>query len=221
VIRDQPGYSIEELAAVASWRLVRAAERAGVKRFVFFSALGASTRSPSRLLRAKAQAERVVRESELEHSIFAPSWVYSPDDRVSSILSRLAISPLVPFPGSGHARYQPIYAEDVADCVMAALALPALAERYELAGPETKELRQIVELILQARGRDRSLLGLPPALVRRPLKFAELLLGPAAPLTWEEAQLLTISAISQRADQDVLALGVTPRRIGSVYGLEP
>src|SRR5438067_10397170 len=58
VIRDQPTGSIEELAGVATWRLVRAAERADVERFVYFSALGASTRSRSRLLRAKAVAER-------------------------------------------------------------------------------------------------------------------------------------------------------------------
>src|SRR5689334_25336781 len=36
VIRDQPKGSIEELAGVATWRLVRAAERAGVERFVCF-----------------------------------------------------------------------------------------------------------------------------------------------------------------------------------------
>src|SRR6202011_1420692 len=63
VIRDQPNGSIEELAGVATWRLVRAAERAGVRRFVFFSALGAWTRSRARLMRAKAIAERAVMES--------------------------------------------------------------------------------------------------------------------------------------------------------------
>ncbi|HEX2264869.1 MAG TPA: NAD(P)H-binding protein, partial [Solirubrobacterales bacterium] len=40
-IRDQPGGSIEELNAVATLRLVRAAERAGARRFLFFSAMGA------------------------------------------------------------------------------------------------------------------------------------------------------------------------------------
>src|SRR5262245_64113670 len=40
-IRDQPYASIEELNAVATLRLVRAAEGAGVTRFVFFSALNA------------------------------------------------------------------------------------------------------------------------------------------------------------------------------------
>ena len=59
-IRDQPEGSIEELDGVATWRLVQAAERAGARRFVFFSTLGASTRSRARLMRAKALAERAV-----------------------------------------------------------------------------------------------------------------------------------------------------------------
>src|SRR3954447_1701965 len=37
-IRDQPRASLEELNGVATLRLVRAAERARTKRFVFFSA---------------------------------------------------------------------------------------------------------------------------------------------------------------------------------------
>ena len=39
-IRDQPRASIEELNAMATLRLVRAAERAGARRFLFFSAMG-------------------------------------------------------------------------------------------------------------------------------------------------------------------------------------
>ncbi len=47
-IRDQPRGSIEELNAVATLRLVRAAERAGAKRFVFFSAMSAAHHSRTR-----------------------------------------------------------------------------------------------------------------------------------------------------------------------------
>ena len=46
-IRDQPRASIEELNGVATLRLVRAAQRAGVERFLFFSAMGALPHSPS------------------------------------------------------------------------------------------------------------------------------------------------------------------------------
>ena len=142
VIRDQPTGSIEELAGVATWRLVRAAERAGVKRFVFFSALGASTRSPARLMRAKALAERAVMESDLDHTVFAPSMVYSPGDPFLRLLERMSLLPAMLLSGSGRAQFQPIWAEDVADCVMATLRPGAATTdsngaRYELAGPET------------------------------------------------------------------------------------
>src|SRR5213593_3602844 len=56
-IRDQPSGSIEELNGIATWRMVEAAERLGVERFVFFSALGASNHHRTRLGRAKAHAE--------------------------------------------------------------------------------------------------------------------------------------------------------------------
>src|SRR6476659_2794830 len=39
-IRDQPAGSIEELNGIATWRMVEAAERAGVEHFVFMSSLG-------------------------------------------------------------------------------------------------------------------------------------------------------------------------------------
>src|SRR5579884_2146971 len=121
VIRDQPTGSIEELAGVATWRLVRAAERAGVQRFVFFSALGASTRSPARLMRAKAVAERAVLESSLQYTVFAPSMVYSPSDPFLTLLERMSLLPVMLISGSGRAPVQPMWAEDVADCVLAAL----------------------------------------------------------------------------------------------------
>ena len=59
-IRDQRAGSIEELNGIATWRMVQAAERAGVEHFVFFSSLGASSHDRTRVLRAKALAERAV-----------------------------------------------------------------------------------------------------------------------------------------------------------------
>src|SRR2546423_8308217 len=55
-IRDQPGGSIEELNGIATWRMVEAAERSGVERFVFFSVLDASTHHRARFFRAKPLA---------------------------------------------------------------------------------------------------------------------------------------------------------------------
>jgi uncharacterized protein YbjT (DUF2867 family) len=120
-IRDQPRASIEELNAVATLRLLRVAERTGVERFVFFSALGASQHERARFFRAKALAEDAVERAEIPSVIFAPSIVYSPRDPWIRLLERMSLLPLMPISGSGQARYQPIWADDAAACVMAAL----------------------------------------------------------------------------------------------------
>ena len=224
VIRDQRGGSIEELDAIATWRMVQAAERAGVQHFVFFSALGASSHDRTRVLRAKALAERAVLAADVRKTVFAPSLVYAPGDRFTTLLERLAmVLPAMPVSGRGEALYQPIWADDVADCVMAVLtgapASAAARVRYELAGPETLSHQQIVELVLRAAGRSRPLVNVPAPLVSGALRLAETLLGSRAPATPDEAELLEVSMTSARGAADAIALGVTPRAMSAVLGL--
>ncbi|MGI8507079.1 MAG: SDR family oxidoreductase [Solirubrobacteraceae bacterium] len=225
VIRDQPGGSIEELAGVATWRLVQAAERAGAQRFVFFSTLGAGTRSRARLMRAKAIAERAVVESTLEHTVFAPSIVYSPSDPYLNLLQRMAWLPVMPIPGSGQAAFEPIWAEDVADCALAVLpgeaaAAESVGMRYELAGPETLTHEEIVEIALRSFHRQRAIVKVPARVTRRLLKLVELLGGPTAFATWDEAELLEVPLVSRHGTADAERLGVVPKPMRAVLGVD-
>jgi NADH dehydrogenase len=218
-VRDQRAGSIEELNGIATWRMVQAAERAGVEHFVFASALGATSHDRTRFLRAKALAERAVLGSDVRHTILAPSIVYAPGDVLMTLLERMAIVlPVMPVSGRGRALYQPIWADDVADCVMAALGGDGGRERYELAGPQTLSHRQIVELVLLAAGRSRRIVRVPSPLVCRALRVAEALLKSRAPATWDEAELLEVSMTSSRGTADAVALGVAPRPMGVVLG---
>ncbi len=224
VIRDQPRGSIEELAGVVTWRLVTAAERAGVQRFVFFSALGASTRSDSRLMRAKAVAERAVIESSMQHTVLAPSLVYAPADPYLRLLRRMSLLPAMAIPGQGRTPFQPIWAQDVADCVVAALpggacADSAIGARYELAGPQTLSHQEIVEIVLRSLHRRRPLVRVPMPVVRRLLAAVEGLMGPAAFATWDEAQLMETPSISRLGTSDAERLGVRPRSMQAVLGV--
>ena len=223
-IRDQPAGSIEELSGVATWRLVQACERAGVKRFVFFSTLGASTRSRARLMRAKAIAERAVVESSLQYTVFAPSMVYSPSDPFITLLERMSLLPVMPLSGSGRAAFHPIWAEDVADCVLATLPgrgreTDAAGQRYELAGPETLTYADVVACVLRSLRRRRPLLRLPTAVVKRLLNTVELLGGPTAFATWDEAELLEVPLISRHGTADAERLGVLPKPMRAVLGV--
>lgn len=224
VIRDQPTGSIEELSAVASWRLVQAAERAGVERFVFFSVLGASTRSRPRLMQAKAIAERALMESSLNYTVFAPSLVYAPGDPFLRLLERLSLLPVMPIAGPGRAAFQPIWAEDVAECVMAALPGGPMADasagaRYELAGPQTLTYRELVGFVLRSLGRRRPMVSVPESIVRRTLNWVELLMGPTAPATWDEAELLEVPLIARQGTADAERLGVAPKPVAAVLGV--
>lgn len=216
-IRDQPVGSIEELNGIATWRMVQAAERAGVKHFVYFSSLGAASHDRTRFLRAKALAERAVLDSSIRHTVLSPSLVYAHGDRFITLLERIALlSPVMPVSGRGEALYQPIWTEDVADCVMAALGTANGRERYELAGPQTLSHQQIVELMLRGVGRSRPLVNVPTAIVERALRLVETLMKSRAPTTWDEAELMEVSMTSSRGTADAEALGVTPRAMAAV-----
>jgi uncharacterized protein YbjT (DUF2867 family) len=218
--RDQPHATIEELAGLATWRLLRAAEQAGVDHFVFFSTLGASPTHRSRLHRAKAIAEQAVTAADLRTTTFAPSLVYSPGDRRLARLERLAWLPAVPLAGLGRARTQPIWADDVADCVIAALdRQPDGHTRYELAGPDVLSQREFAELALRAARRRRRLVPVPAAVLRPVLRGYEALTGPTAWATWEEAEQLGITMRTARGTADAEALGVRPRHLAAVLGV--
>ncbi len=213
-IRDQPRGSIEELSAVATLRLVRAAERGGARRFVFFSALGANRASRTRFFRAKALAREAVERSSLETVIFEPSIIYAPGDPWLTLLGRMGLLPAVPVAGSGRALFQPIWAEDVADCVTATLGANGGAGRYELAGPQTLSYEDIMHAVLGPR----SLVHVPLPVVRVALRAVERVFGPAAFATWEEAELMEEPMTTARGTADAEALGVSPRAMGEVLG---
>jgi NADH dehydrogenase len=219
-IRDQPHGSIEELNGIATWRMVEAAQRQGVERFVFFSALGASTHHRTRLLRAKALAEQAVREADLHSIVFAPSIVYAPGDPWLTLLERMALLPAMPVSGHGRALFQPIWAEDVASCVLASLHDPngQASRRYELAGPQTLSYEEIVRTVLRSIGRGRPLVKIPTPLVSRVLRLVETTMGADAFATWDEAELMEVSMTSARGAGDVEGLAVQPQRMADVLG---
>jgi uncharacterized protein YbjT (DUF2867 family) len=223
-IRDQPAGSIEELDGLATVRLLREADRAGAKRFLFFGAMGASPTSPTRFFRAKALAEQAVLESDLDATVMSPSIVYAPGDPWMTILQRLSLLPWMPISGRGEAAYQPIWAADAAECAArVALGEPASElngrRHLELAGPETLSYDEIVKLALAAWDRPRPLVHVPVPVVRRGLRLLERVAGQASFATWEEAELLEVAMTTPRGTEDARLLGVDPRPMSEVLGL--
>jgi NADH dehydrogenase len=215
-IRDQPPHRIEELNGLATVRLLRAAERSGVRRFVFFSALEASSAQRTRFFRAKWLAEQAVRSSSLDSIVFAPSIVYDHSDPWITLLRRFSFLPVLPVSGDGRASFQPIWAADSARCVVAALAAEDAAPRYELAGPDVLNYDDMSDLVSRAAGRPRPLVHVPLPLIRSGLLALRSIFGESVFATWEEAELMEVSMTAARGTEDANVLGVQPRRMGDV-----
>jgi uncharacterized protein YbjT (DUF2867 family) len=126
----------------------------------------------------------------------------------------------MPVSGRGRALYQPIWAEDVADCVLAALREPGSAHhaRHELAGPETLSHNDIVAIVLRSLSRKRPTVHVPTPVVSRGLRLLERTMGARAPATWDEAELMEVSMTSPRGAADAEGLGVAPQRMAAVLG---
>jgi uncharacterized protein YbjT (DUF2867 family) len=217
-IRDQPPHRIEELNGLATVRLLRAAERSGVGRFAFFSALDAAPAQRTRFFRAKWLAERAVTSSPLDTTVFAPSIVYDRSDPWVTLLRRFSFLPVMPVSGDGQACFQPMWAADAARCVIGALDrdAPGTRDRYELAGPETLSYDEMSDLVSRVAGRPRPLVHMPLPLVRAGLIGLRNVFGEAVFATWEEAELMEVSMTSERGTADAEELGVAPRRMGDV-----
>jgi NADH dehydrogenase len=146
-------------------RVVEACTAAGVRRLLHMSALAAAPDAPSAYLRSKGEAERIVRESGLDWTIFRPSVIFGPEDRFLNLFAcLLRMVPLLPL-GSPDAKFQPVYVGDVAEAFVRALAdRSACGRAYDLVGPRRYTLRELAAWVGRAIGRPRPIIGLGPAL---------------------------------------------------------
>ena len=145
-------------------RIGIAARKAGVRRFLHMSALGASKTGPSEYQRSKGEGEEVVRTgpSELAWTIFRPSIIFGEHDRFLNLFANLArMSPFIPL-ASAQSRFQPIWVEDVARCFVQSIGDPrTFGQTYELCGPRVYTLEELVRFSAQTSGHPRPITRLP------------------------------------------------------------
>ncbi|MCB8883402.1 complex I NDUFA9 subunit family protein [Acidisoma cellulosilytica] len=191
------------------------ASRAGVKRMVHISAIGASGTSKSGYGRSKAAGEVAVAAGFPDAVILRPSIVFGPEDQFFNRFAGLALmSPVMPVI-SGRTRFQPVYVGDIAEAIMAGLALPPEAPRlYELGGPEVLSFQQILAYILKQTGLHRPLVSIPAGLARLQARVLERL--PGKLLTTDQLEMLAQDNVTSGLVPGFDSLGITPRPIDLV-----
>ena len=126
--------------------VVAAAQKAGIRRFIHMSALGAREDAVSRYHQTKWAAEECVRGSGLDWTIFRPSLIHGPDGEFMALMKRFMCSlmpPVIPYFGSGDAKLQPVFVKDVAYCAVEALfRTETIGKTYPLGGPGVYSWRE-------------------------------------------------------------------------------
>lgn len=147
--------------------LAAAAEKAGLRRIVYPSLLGAAPDSPNPCLASKGRAERILLEGTVPARILRLPMVLGRGELAAEALRAKARARVLPLVRGGATLEQPLDGDDLARAVRAALAEPE-SERgaLELAGPECLSHRELVR-------RAAALLGRPaPRVLPVPLALA-------------------------------------------------
>lgn len=146
--------------------IARMAARAGIRDLIHLSGIGADPRSTSPYVRARGQGEDAVRDGLPEATIVRPSAMFGVDDGLTATLSwQVRRLPVIPLFGRGGTRLQPVFVRDVADGIGELIERQASrGQTCEFGGPQIYTYRELLDLVMTARGRRRPLLPLPFAL---------------------------------------------------------
>jgi NADH dehydrogenase len=172
--------------------LIAAMRSAGVRRLVHMGAMGVTDDPALHYASSKAKAEALVCASDLDWTILKPSLQFGEGDGFFNIVAGLVrISPgIVPVPGDGSARFQPIHVDDVAAVVVRALADPStIGGEFELGGPRYWTYREITREVITALGKRRAIVPMPLPLIRLVAGTAERLRIPFPVATDQLRQL--------------------------------
>lgn len=208
IIDEDQGISFEKVHIEGTDNLVNEAQRAKVRHFFYQSSLGASSSSWSRYLKTKAEAENIVRESGIPYTIFRPSIVVGKGDGFTAKLKDLiSYSPVVPVPGEGKTKFQPIFVEDLVKCFVKLFStqLPfvhPVSPVYELGGPEQLTYNEILFQLMEAMGSLKPVIHIPMEMVKLGLPLSKIsrsvgsLFGKKVPsITGEQLRLLEIDNV--------------------------
>ncbi|MGH7247038.1 MAG: complex I NDUFA9 subunit family protein, partial [Pseudomonadota bacterium] len=191
---EHGGDTFRSVHVEAAARIAAAARRAGAKRFVHLSGIGADAASSSHYIRSRGEGEAAVQAAFPGAVIVRPAVMFAPDDGFLTTILRLLHSlPAYPLFGDGRTRLQPVYADDVAAAIAQILRQSKKPYPvFELAGPRVYSYEELLRTIARTAGLRRLLIRTPFVFWDAAAGLAEML--PHPPLTRNQVELMRIDS---------------------------
>lgn len=161
VVRESPPeVTFERVNVEGTRHVVAEANRAGVRRFIYVSSLGAE-RGASEYHRTKFAGEELARRWPREWIVMRAGNVYGPGDEIISLLLRMIRTlPAIPVIDGGAHEFQPMWVGDLAQALVGAVERDDVTMRtFELAGPDRTSMNDLIDRLTAIT--DRSVLRIP------------------------------------------------------------
>ena len=221
------GQTFHRIHVEGTANVVAAAKAAGsVSKFVYVSAIGSTEDAPANYSRTKAQAEERVKMSGLNFVILRPSIILGADGEFAEQISALvqhgglpfpAPFPFIPVPGSGLNKFQPIYVDDLMNCLTQALATPvADGAIVELGGADKVTFNELLKAFAVRLGVRKPMLHTPIAALMAIAPLFECLPNP--PVTRDQLKNLSRDSICDNSNM-IRRFGMTPRGFNQAMDL--
>ena len=196
----------DEIHRMGTENIVRAAEKCGVKKMIHMSAVGANSNAETAYLRAKGDAEKIVKKSSLEWCIFRPSVVFGEGGEFISFIKRIAPPYITPLPGGGKMRFDPIWVKDLVDIIANFAGTDFESGHiFEIGGAEVMSMAEITKTIHSAKGRSCAIIPIPMAMQKYLMAIAEVVPSVLLPFGNDQYKSLKLDPVAK--GNDVKKLG--------------
>ena len=127
--------------------IVNLAKKAKIKKIVYNSGLGVSSKTSVGYFISKYKAEKIIVNSGLNYTIFRPSYIVGKDDLFTKFLKKQIKIKTIEIPGSGQYSIQPIFINDVVKILFQSITEKKFGNKIiDLVGSEYLTFEKYVKL---------------------------------------------------------------------------
>lgn len=156
--------------------IINACQEMDIKRAIFISTTGIFTNLNTDSKGIRLEAERLIKESNLDYTIIRPTMIYgTPQDRnIWRLVKYLLRFPVLPILGDGTYLQQPVYVKDLAWAVVSAYETNlSIKKAYDISGFAALTYNEVVDVTVKALGKKVFKIHVPMKLSYNLLKTYE------------------------------------------------
>jgi len=158
ITRQKDGLNYMDVDYQANMNLLEEAKKAGVKHFVYISAINGNTYRNLKIFEAKEKFVDALKSSGLNYTIVRPNGFFSD----MKDIFQMAKSGRVYLFGSGNQKFNPIHGKDLADAIVN--SLDTNTKEFTIGGPDILSLNDISKLAFKALNKPVKITHFPDCL---------------------------------------------------------